>query len=213
MKYWFTRSILLFLVAVLAISCNTKDEIPPIEDNRFFVEFSIGNDTIRYEDGLNNYGNGPGIATYEDSVGRLHSEFSTFIKSALDPTYENNNLTIRTVKFLSDTTYPSPSTAFAFFAEGAYDYGSYVLDSSLAGIHGAVINYTDQNGKDWSSDLQYGQQESWANFVVSEHRSVVDDQFGGKTKGTFNCRVFDGMGGSLDLRNGRFHARTIFHRQ
>ena len=213
MKRSFIRTILFFLVAIVAASCNTKDEVPSGEDNSFFVEFTIGTDTIIYKDGLYNYGNGPGISTYEDSVGRLHSEFSTFVKSALDPTYESNILTIQMVKFLNDTSYPSPSTAFAFFNEGNYDYGSYVLDSSLAGINGAVINYTDENGKIWSSDLQYGEQQSWSDFVISKHVSVIDDQFGGKTKGTFNCRVHDGLGGSLDLRNGQFHARTVFKPQ
>lgn len=213
MKHWANHPILLLFVVVLAASCNTKDEIPQGEDNLFFVEFVIGNDTVRYEDGVNNYGNGPGISTYEDSVGRLHSEFSTFIKSALDSTYERNIFTVQMVKFLTDTSYPSPTTAFSFFDVGSYDYGAYDLDSSRAGIDGAVINYTDQNGKIWTSDQQAGQQESWANFAITEHKAIADDQFGAKTKGTFNCRVFDGLGGSLDLKNGRFHARTIFQRQ
>lgn len=198
---------------MLAASCNTKDEIPIGEDNLFFVEFTIGSDTIRYQDGTDNYGNGPGISTYEDSVGRLHSEFSTFIKSALDPTYENNIFTVQMVRFLVDTAYPTPNVAFSFFDVGSYGYGAYDLDSSRAGIDGAVITYTDENGKIWTSDQQAGQQEIWNSFIITEHKVVSDDQFGAKTKGTFNCRVFDGLGSSLDLRNGRFHARTIFQRQ
>jgi hypothetical protein len=60
------------------------------------------------------------------------------------------------------------------------------------------------------SDRLYGEQQGWANFEISSHKAVEETLFGGKTKGTFNCLVFDGSGGSRELRNGNFHARTIF---
>jgi hypothetical protein len=73
-----------------------------------------------------------------------------------------------------------------------------------------VVTYTDEAGKIWSSDQLYGTQESWASFEITDHRAVDQGQFGAKTKGSFECRVFDGLGEHLDLRNGSFHARTIF---
>lgn len=206
--------LVMFLLIVIAIfACNTKTEGPTPQDNRFFVEFTAETNEVLFEDGINNYGNGPGIASYPDSAGRLHSQFTTFIRSALDPHYENNIITIQMVKYWPDSSWVSYNTSFLMFDEGVYDYGSWNEDSTYFGIDGAVITYTDTVGKIWSSDQLYGSQEGWADFEITEHRATDDTQFGAKTKGTFNCRAFDGMGGSIDLRNGSFHARTIFQHQ
>ncbi|MFM1876596.1 MAG: hypothetical protein RL266_2333 [Bacteroidota bacterium] len=199
----------LFCVLVIA-SCNTKTENPDPEDNFIYVSFEKDGNQVIFQDGVNNYGNGPGISTYPDSAGRLHSQFTTFIRSALDPDYENDILTIQMVRFFSDSSFVTYNTSFLMFDEGTYDYGSWNEDSTYFGIDGAVITYTDENGKIWSSDRLYGMQESWADFEVTEHMAVDEDQFGAKTKGNFNVRVFDGTGGFVDLRNANFQARTIF---
>ena len=200
-----------FCIALFgASSCNTKTELPPPVDNYFFIQFEADGTGILYEDGIDNYGNGPGIDSYPDSAGRLHSQFTTYIKSALDPDYENNILSIQMVKFLQDSSSVSYNTSFLMFDEGNYGYGSWSEDSTHLGIDGAVMIYTDENGKVWSSDQLYGTQETWANFEINDHLAIADSQFGAKTKGTFNCRLFDGQGGQIDLRNGSFHARTIF---
>ena len=204
-------SVLVSFLFVLAVaSCNTKTENPDPEDNFIYVSFEIDGMEKLYQDGVNNYGNGPGISSYPDSAGRLHSQFTTYIRSALDPEYENDILTIQMVRFFSDSSFVTYGTSFLMFAEGAYAYGSWNEDSTYFGIDGAVITYTDEAGKIWSSDRLYGMQESWADFEIREHRAVDEEQFGAKTKGTFDVRVFDGLGGFLDLRNANFHARTIF---
>lgn len=203
----------LAFIASVAFACNTPDETPDPPDNRFYIEFTADGAEVLYEDGVNNYGNGPGIDSYPDSAGRLHSQFTTFIRSALDPNYDNDILTIQMVRYWPDTSWVSYNTSFLMFDEGMYEYGSWNEDSTYFGIDGAVITYTDGNGKNWSSDQLYGNQESWANFEISNHIAATETQFGAKTKGTFNCRVFDGLGESVDLRNGSFHARTIFQHE
>lgn len=211
---WIASTSLLALFAMMSFTaCNTKDELPPGEDNLFYVKFDVGSDSVYYEDGVANYGNGPGVDTYSDSAGTLHSQFSTFIRSALDPDYEHNIITFQMVKFLIDSNDLSYNTRFLLFDEGTYNYGSWSEDSTMAGVDGAIITYTDNTGKIWSSDKRYGQQESWASFEITSHTAVDDDQFGAKTKGTFHCRVFDGTGGFLELSNGSFHARTIYQQQ
>ena len=206
----FQKLIGLACIALVVVACNQDDKPQIGEDNLFFVGFEVENDTIYFEDGVNNYGNGPGIDTYEDSVGRLHSQFTTFIRSALDSNYTSNILTVQMVKFLTDTLFPSYNTSYLLFDEGTYNYGSWNEDSTSAGIDGAVITYTDSNEKTWSSNQLYGNQENWASFEITSHKPVEGLQFGAKTKGNFNCLVFDGLGGYLDLRNGQFHARTIY---
>ena len=203
------RAVFLALSVILFVACK-KEPLQPGEDNLFFVEFQIGNDTIYYEDGEENYGNGPGIRTYEDSIGRLHSQFTTFQRSPLTPGYYKNTVSIQMVKFLTDTVFPPYNVSFSLFNEGVYGYGSYTLDSTTAGIDGAVVYYVDNDSVTWSSGVQYGDQENWADFEITSHNAVDEILFGAKTKGTFNCRVFNGSGGYLDLRNGRFHARTIY---
>jgi len=204
------RAIYLVLFVMLLASCK-KDELQQGENNLFFAKFQIGNDTVYYEDGEENYGNGPGIRTYEDSLGRLHSEYTVFQRSALTPDYNRNVIGIQMVKFLTDTLFPSYNFSFSLFDEGTYGFGSYNLDSSTtAGIDGVVFFYVDNDSVTWSSDVQYGTQETWSDFAITSHKAVDEVQFGAKTQGTFNCRVFDGSGAHLDLRNGKFHARTIY---
>ncbi|TNF27557.1 MAG: hypothetical protein EP314_04710 [Bacteroidetes bacterium] len=206
-RFWFS----VLFIALIAVACNTsKNDIIPEPEAAYFVQFSIADDTIRFEDGIGNYGNGVGIATYEDSIGRLHSEYTTYIRSALHPEYEKNILAIQMVKFYTDTSWPSYAERFGQFNVGSYDYGSYNEDSTTAGIDGVVILYTDSSGNPWSSDLLYGQQQQWSTFQISSHQPSGNEQFGAKTEGTFNCRVFDGNGNHLDLTNGTFKARTIY---
>jgi hypothetical protein len=203
------RFVLFVFVSVLVVSCK-KDDLSKGEDNLFFADFSKIGDETRFEDGVNSYGNGPGIRTYEDSIGRLHNEFTRFITNPLDSTHGRNTLSIQMVRFLTDTLLPSYEVSFSFFDEGVYDYGSYTLDSTTGGINGVVIEYVDNDSVLWTTDKKIDWQEGWSNFEITSHNAVEEELFGGKTKGTFNCRVFDGLGSHIDLTNGSFHARTIY---
>lgn len=203
------RLIPFVLMLLLTVSCKKDDPIKG-EDNLFFVEFVQNGDTTRFEDGVNDYGNGPGIRSYEDSIGRLHSEFTKFITNPLDSTHGRNALQIQMVKFLTDTLFPNYETSFSLFDKGIYNYGSYTLDSTRGGIDGVVIEYTDNDSVVWTTDRRFGVQENWATFEITSHQAVDEDLFGAKTKGTFNCRVFDEDDNHLDLMNGSFHARTIY---
>lgn len=194
----------------MAASCK-KEDLPKGEDNLFFVEFvKNGVDTIRFEDGVAEYGNGPGVRTYEDSIGRLYSEFTRFITNPLDSMHGRNTITIQMVKFFTDTLLPPYETSFSLFDEGNYEYGVYTLDSTTGGVNGVVIEYIDNDSILWTTDAKIGSQESWADFEIVSHNAVDEELFGGKTKGSFSCRVFDGLGDHIDLVNGSFHARTIY---
>jgi len=201
----------LIFIAITVASCtdDDNDDIIIPEDNNFLVEFIIDQDTIRYEDSVNGYGNGPGVNTYIDGYGRLHSQYTTFSRNITPPDTLKSALTVQMVKFLLDTLNPSFQTDFQLFNTGNYSYGSFNDDSTNVGVNGAVITYTDASGKTWSSDLQYGTQPAASVFNISEHVEVNETLYGGETKGTFSCTVFDGLGNSLNLTSGRFFARTI----
>jgi hypothetical protein len=207
------RPIAIFSVIIglaIAVSSCKKEDDPVEVPDPFAVSFEVNGVEYVYEDGENNYGNGPGIDTYLDSAGTLHSQFTTFIRSSFDPDYENDILTIQIVKFFNDTLPVSYGTSFSMFDEGIYNYGSWNSDTSYLGIDGAVITYTDGVGKTWSSDQLYGSQANWADFEVSKHAAVDHPLFGAETVGTFECLVFDGLGDQLEIRNGSFKARTIY---
>lgn len=195
--------------SVMFNGCKSDDAAidPPTQ---YEVSFTVGSDTVSYVDGEANYGNGPGIHTYADSVGRLHSQYTTYIRSALDPSFETEILTIQSVRYFSDTLMPDYNSEFMLFATGQYGFGAYNEERSNLGTDGIIITYTDADGKIWSSDVQFGTQESWAQAEITAHLAVDVPQFGATTKGRFDCRVFDGTGEHLDLRNGTFTARTIF---
>lgn len=215
MRHLFRLLPVLFLSSHLFIACeNEDDDDDDINvDDSIFVEFVIGNDTIRYQDAVDGYGNGPGFDSYSDQHGTLHKVFTTFGRNYTAGDTARSVLSIQVVKFLDDTLPPSFSTEFQFFAPGNLGFGSYNTDSTNVGVDGAVIAYTDEDGKDWSSDLLFGSQPSNSSFAISSHTAVDEPLYGARTRGTFHCTVFDGQGGSLELRAGSFHARTIFKQQ
>lgn len=205
--------LLSMLSSALFVGCSDDDDDNTTPaSNRNFVEFIADGDTIRYEDGKEGYGNGPGFNTIEDGNGRLHNQFTTFGRSAEDPDYQKSILSIQMVRYFEDDTMPSYSTEFGMFSLGNYTYGSFSEDSTNQGISGVVVAYTDAQGKAWSSDLLFGSQQSGAYFEVTEHKAVDEELFGALTRGLFSCQVHDGQGGSIQLTGGRFHARTIFKR-
>jgi len=214
MRHFFRFLPLLFASSLLFTACEKDDDDDDDDDitvdNSIFAEFVIGTDTIRYQDGVDGYGNGPGFNSYYDSHGTLHGQFTTFGRNYDEGDTARSVLSIQVVKFLEDTLPPSFSTEFLFFAPGSLGFGSYNTDSTNVGVSGAVIAYTDENGKDWSSDLLFGTQPSSSSFAISSHTAVDEPLYGARTRGTFHCTVFDGQGGSLELKGGAFHARTIF---
>jgi hypothetical protein len=165
------RFVLFVFVSVLVVSCK-KDDLSKGEDNLFVPDFSKIGDETRFEDGVNSYGNGPGIRTYEDSIGRLYNEFTRFITNPLDSGFGENTFKIQMVKFFTDTLYPPYEVSLAMLDEGAYDYGSYTLDSSRGGIDGVLIEYVDADSVLWTTDKKIGWQESWSDFGITSHKAV-----------------------------------------
>ncbi len=205
---------LALLLSALLPGCTDDDDDNGSNpaSNRIFVQFVANGDTIRFEDGKEGYGNGPGFNSYDDANGRLHNQFTTFGRSAEDPEYQKSILSIQMVRYFEYDTMPVYSTEFGMFGVGNHPYGSFNEDSTNVGVSGVVIAYTDAEGKEWSSDLLFGSQQSGAMFEVTEHQAVDEELFGALTRGVFSCHVHDGQGASVYLTAGSFHARTIFKR-
>jgi hypothetical protein len=209
--------ILAYTICALALalvlgSCNQEDDPIIPEDTDFFVSFEINGTAIRFENGVDDYGNGPGRVSYLDGVGPLNSQFTLYSTSLEDPNFGKNTFKIQMVEVKPDSISPTYQETYQLFTEGSYDYGSTIEDSITGGINGVVIEYVDADSTVWTSDAKIDMQENWADFEITSHEDSGSDLFGGKTSGTFNCRVFNN-GNHLDLTSGMFRARTVFKEQ
>ena len=205
-------SISALTLALLLGSCNQEDDPIIPEDTDFYVSFEIDGTEIRFENGVDDYGNGPGRVSYLDGVGPLNSQFTLYSTSLEDPNFGKNTFKIQMVEVKPDSISPTYQETYQLFAEGNYDYGSTIEDSVTGGINGVVIEYVDADSTVWTSDAKIDMQENWADFEINSHEDSVSDLFGGKTSGTFSCRVFNNEN-HLDLTNGIFRARTVFKEQ
>lgn len=205
------RLLILFSLVLVLASCKEETQEP--EDNTYFVEFTLDGTTIRYENGVNGYGNGPGRISYADNVGPLNSQFTLFSTDTSDVNFGRNVLKIQMIELKVDSIVPTYTETFALFNEGSYAYGSAIEDSITGGINGAVIEYIDSDSTVWTSDVKIEPQPSSSNFEITSHKAVDNPLFGGATRGTFNCQLHDSEGNAVEITNGSFHARTIFKEQ
>lgn len=206
---------LLFTTVATALTfsgCNTEEDVITQVDSDFYVAFSIDSVETRYENGMNDYGNGPGRVSYLDGVGPLNSQFTYYSTSTEDPNFGRNTFKIQMVEVKPDSIAPTYAETYQLFTEGTYDYGSIIEDSITGGINGVVIEYVDADSTVWTSDAKIDSQESWADFEITSHEDSGSELFGAKTAGTFSCRVFNN-GNHIDLMNGTFRARTVFKEQ
>lgn len=201
------------LLSLIILLASCKEEKPQVEDNRYFVEFTVDGAETRFENGVDGYGNGPGRVSYADNVGPLNSQFTLFSTDTSDNNFGRNTLKIQMIELKTDSIVPTYTETFVLFNKGSYNFGSSIEDSLSGGINGALIEYVDSDSTVWTSDSKVGQQASNASFVITAHKAVDNNLFGGQTRGTFDCKVFDENGNEMSITNGSFHARTIFKEQ
>ncbi len=212
MSKFIAYTISVFALALFVGSCNTDEDPIPPQDTNFYVAFDVDGTQIRFENGVNDYGNGPGRISYLDGVGPLNSQFTLFPTSMEDPDYGRNIFKIQRAEVKEGSITPTYAETYQLFETGTYSYGSILEDSISGGINGVIIEYVDADSTVWTSDAKIDIQESWADFEITSHEDSGSELFGAKTAGTFNCRVFNN-GNHLDLTNGVFRARTIFKEQ
>jgi hypothetical protein len=90
--------------------------------------------------------------------------------------------------------YPSNSEFSSFIPSGVYAF-----DATL--MNGIVVTYYS-GGTEWSSALGSGDQTGSVFTVVERFESTATGDFRVKYKATFNCKVYDGLGGQKVITNG-----------
>jgi hypothetical protein len=82
-------------------------------------------------------------------------------------------------------------------------------------INGVEVRWIDASGKKWSSAFGTGDQ-SGSSFTVTSHDTTnfrANGLLGPlyDSKGTFNCRLYDGAGNSMEVTDGKFAIQTDFY--
>ncbi|MFT4681097.1 MAG: hypothetical protein ACI9FU_001658 [Granulosicoccus sp.] len=203
----------LFFSMIAISSCEKEEPNDPTPDIPFYIQFDVNGSTVKYIDGENEYGNGPGKkldwTAHQDSscCTWAASEYTLFSKPTNEPDYLNNSIIVEMVELFNDS--PSFNERFNIWALGQKNYGMWSDDSISGSTTGASFTYTDDTGKVWSSGLLFGVQDSSSAFEVTAHKAVTDELFNAISQGTFSCKFHDGSGNSLNITNGEFKSRTI----
>ena len=225
----------ILIMSVISISsCKKDDPNDPTPDIPFYIQFDVNGSTVRYENGIDDYGCGAGIK--HEWTNDLNttccawalSEYTLFSKPTGNPDSLNNSIIVEMVELfntiesdwpLSDWPLPdglpglpSFNERFNMWAIGAKEYGIWSEDEDLGSVPGSsagvVFTYTDDTGTVWYSSLLYGVQDNSA-FEVTAHKAVSDELYNAISQGSFNCKLHDESGNSLTITNGQFKARTI----
>jgi hypothetical protein len=205
------------MMSVISISsCKKDDPNDPTPDIPFYIQFDVNGSTVRYENGIDDYGCGAGKKhEWTENLDTTCctwalSEYTLFSKPTGNPDYLNNSIIVEIVELFNDS--PSFNERFNMWAIGAKEYGMWSEDEDFGSVPGSsagvVITYTDNIGKEWSSDLFFGAQDSSV-FEVAGHKAVTDELYNAISQGSFNCKLHDESGNSLTITNGEFKARTI----
>lgn len=193
---------------LIAFAACTKDSNKDgdINQSPFSAEVVIGGDTIKMEQGLVGYTNGPGqgggvIDTNDTYLFRQFTQFAS----------PNDTLRI----FFIDTFGSEPTAAQkeALVRTGSYPtgYGTADViapDASLKA--GAAVVYIDSLGNRWTTDRNPENQPNWS-FNISRHElNNVDNVSKYMTDITLSARLYNPMGGTpVDITVINMRARTI----
>ena len=99
-----------------------------------------------------------------------------------------------------DNTLPLKLQTIAYFSPGAYPY-----TKMFSIIEGTALIWTDSNGKKWQTDLGTGIQSGSSFIITKEDFSFLNGIVNGiYVRATFTCILYDGLGNSKILTNGKF---------
>ncbi|WP_462254495.1 hypothetical protein [Ferruginibacter sp.] len=168
-----------------------------LTDTTFFTDCII--DGVRY---FNISGREGCAATYE-SAGNATTKFylsGVGGKNIAGTGTDRNSLYFYKGVQAIDSNLPLKQQIIAYFVPGQYPYTK--IYSLTEGI---VLIWTDSNGKKWQTDLGTGNQSGSSFIITKEDFSFLNGIVNGiYVKATFTCILYDGLGNSKTLTNGRF---------
>lgn len=209
-------SFLLFAIVLISNACKDDEDTTPASRDEFFVAgfdgtekdltYSTNAYNISFEaqntenfdstGALISYTKGPGATLKQDAglaqfLGGLDVEsderFTMF--------FGQNVITER------EWALDSLNNFNAIFHTGTYPYMD--TDSANAEIPGIEIRWRDEDLKTWST-LNGSQSGSTFNVSKAEPFTTDTGDFQNKVDGTFNCKLYDTNGNSINVTNAEF---------
>ena len=202
-KYNIMKNLLILLVAVSLFSPGCKKLIEQEEEKQFPWHFEASINDKDYKWQAND--NGSDIVNLGWEQMNANGDETDMFQGTifLDPADETRNtLIVGLLKYFP--TEPSQSEQLAMFHTGGYSWG--VGDVSTSTVNGAVVVYTDGNGKTWSTDLGA---QTGSNFNITEIEDAA--VAGGKNiRVLFNCKLYDDQGNMIPLVNGAIRGKIFY---
>lgn len=202
--------ILVVLFSAGAVSCKKeKNNSTVISNFPYYFSATVNGVNVKYEaDDLNSiYGCGisrPESSSENYSTGDFNYDIyeGTFFRAANDE--DHNLVKVHILKYFKHV--PSYEERDAMIIVKDYGYG--VSETSTNTINGASIEYTDANGKIWSSEK--GVQEG-SKFSIIE---LADNKDGSSKKiftAKFSCKLYDETGeNSVSVLDGVVRGKILY---
>jgi len=207
-----------FLSAIILLSNACKDDevvSPGSRDEFFIADFDGIEKNLTYSTNAYNisfeaqnletfdstgtlvsYTKGPGATLWQDA------NLATFLGGLDFETEERATIFFGQNVFAErEWSLDSLNNFNAIFQTSAYTYMD--TDTSNAEIPGVEIRWTDDDLKVWST-RNGTQSGSTFNVTKTEPFTTSDGDSQNKVDGTFNCKLYDAAGNSVNVSNGTF---------
>ena len=189
-----------YVVLVIGIFISCSKEKPPSAFPYFFVA-TINNAPVKFEADVTKYGPfecSPLFFAEGYAPNFIHYEGTSFKESIAFP---SEQIWVTIVKKFDHL--PQPSERKLMWRMGIINYQNGIISAATTTIGGVYIKYTDNNGKGW--DSQYGPEDG-NTFAVTQ---IWTDNGYTKFKAKFSCTLYDGLGNSIKLENGKIKGRLF----
>lgn len=113
-----------------------------------------------------------------------------------------NNIYVHILQHFNE--YPDESQRIPIIRPGSYPYGVSELGPTTK--NGASIEYTDANGKMWHSEMG---DQTGSTFNITELVANPDNTSLKIFKASFNCKLYDGAGGSIQVINATIRGKAF----
>ncbi len=201
-------SLVAMCYVLLVISCSQEEQVKP-EDNKgtpknitsqFYFSGEIEGELVIIEEG-GLIGNGAG-AGGGNNANLCAEEQSMLLANPLD--FESQGIEVIILKNFVDCV-TECSQILEMFEERSYAYGSSPYNSEEDATDGVIINYIDENGTYWTTNLN---DQTNSTFEIIE--IVPNEEFWSETitTCTFSCTLYNESGASIQLSNGELTSRS-----
>ncbi len=196
------KCFLAIVLFALLLSCSKNNDSLNEDKYPYYFTATINGSAVKYEANDIDSEDGCGISAPSSST--IPSDYDIYQGTFFIHGFEltKNVIYVHILKYFTHD--PSGSEILGMLHLGVYPYG--VSDVSSSTINGASIDYTDANGKGWSSEAG---PQTGSSFTVNE---IVDNPNGssGKIfKASFSCKLYDASGASIEVKNAVFRGQIF----